>query len=52
MDFGFKKMVDFAMNVDKLKLANWVGEVMDEIVKFASHNKTFWLGERECCTGA
>ena len=34
------------MNVDKLKLANWVGEVMDEIVKFASHNKTFWLGER------
>ena len=30
--YGF--VMDFAMNIDKLNLANLVGEVMDEIVEF------------------
>ena len=34
MDFGFENKMDFAMNIDKLDLANLVGEVMDEIVEF------------------
>ena len=33
MDFGFENIIDFAMNIDKLILANLVGEV-DEIVEF------------------
>ena len=32
--YGFEKIMDFAMNIDKLNLANLVGEVMDEIVEF------------------
>ena len=34
MDFGFEKIMDFIMNIDKLKLANLVGEVMDKIEEF------------------
>ena len=33
MDFGFKNIMDFAMNIDKLVLANLVWEVMDKIVE-------------------
>ena len=33
MDFGFENIIDFAMNIDKLILANLVREV-DEIVEF------------------
>ena len=32
MDFGFEKILNFAMNIDMLDLANLVGEVMDEIL--------------------
>ena len=32
MDFDFEKITDFAMNINKLDLANLVGKVMDEIV--------------------
>ena len=34
MDFVFENIMDFAMNIDKLVLANLVGEVMDKIVEF------------------
>ena len=34
MDFGFNIMIDFTMNIDKLNLANLVGEVMDKIMEF------------------
>ena len=33
MDFGFEKILNFAMNIDKLVLANLVWEVMDKIVE-------------------
>ena len=33
MDFGFMNIMNFAMNIDKLVLANLVWEVMDEIVE-------------------
>ena len=32
MAFGFESLMDFAMNNEKLFLANLVGEEMDEIV--------------------
>ena len=32
MDFDFEKITDFAMNINKLDLANLVEKVMDEIV--------------------
>ena len=32
MDFGFEKIMEFAMNIDKLHLANLVVEVIDEII--------------------
>ena len=32
MDFGFEKILNFAMNIDMLDLANLVGEVMDKIL--------------------
>ena len=31
MGFGFEIMVDFAMDIDKINLANLVGKLMDEI---------------------
>ena len=34
MDFGFNIMIDFTLNIDKLNLANLVGEVMDKIMEF------------------
>ena len=34
MDFGFENIIDFTMNIDKLNLADLVGERMDEIVEF------------------
>ena len=34
MDFGFKNIMNFAMNIDKLVLANLVWEVMDKIVSY------------------
>ena len=34
IDIGHEKIVDFAMNIDKLNLANLVGEVMDKIMEF------------------
>ena len=37
MDFDFKNIIDFAMNIDKLDLANLVGKVMDEIVEFQNY---------------
>ena len=29
MVFGFQKMMDFSMDIDKLNLANLVGKMMD-----------------------
>ena len=37
MDFGFENIIDFAMNIDKLILANLVGEVMEEIVEWINN---------------
>ena len=34
MDFGFENIIEFTKNIDKLNLANLVGEGMDEIVEF------------------
>ena len=34
MNIGFEKIMDFAVNIDKLDLANLAGEVMDEIMEF------------------
>ena len=34
MDFGSLKIIDFAMNTDKLDLANLVGKVMDKIMEY------------------
>ena len=34
MDFGFENIMDFAINIDKLHMANLVGKGMDEIIKF------------------
>ena len=36
MVLGFEKIIDSTMDIDKLNLANLVGEVMDEIVEFQS----------------
>ena len=33
MDIGFEKIMDFAIDIDKLNLANLVGKVMDEIME-------------------
>ena len=33
MDFGFKIIMGFAMNIDNLDLANFLGLVMDKIVE-------------------
>ena len=33
MVFGFENIMDFAMDIDKLNLANLVGKVMDEIME-------------------
>ena len=30
MVFGFQKMMDFSMDIDKLNLANLVGKMMDD----------------------
>ena len=30
MGFGFQKMMDFSMDIDKLNLANLVGKMMDD----------------------
>ena len=32
MVFGFEKIMDFAMDIDKLNLAKMVGKVMDKII--------------------
>ena len=32
MDFGFEKILNFAMNINMLDQANLVGEVMDKIL--------------------
>ena len=37
MDFDFENIIDFAMNIDKLDLANLVAKVMDEIVEFQNY---------------
>ena len=34
MVFGFEKIMDFAMDIDKLNLANLVGKVMDKIMEY------------------
>ena len=34
MDLGFQKIMDFAMNIDKLNLANLVGKVMYKIMEY------------------
>ena len=34
MDFSLKIIKDFTMNIDKLNLATFVGEVMDKIEEF------------------
>ena len=34
MNIGLEKIMDFAVNIDKLDLANLAGEVMDEIMEF------------------
>ena len=35
MVFGFEKIMDFAMDIDKLNLAaNLLGKVMDEIMEY------------------
>ena len=36
MGFCFEKIMDLAMNIKKLVLANLVGEVMDKILEFRS----------------
>ena len=33
MVFGFENIMDFAMDIDKLNLANLVGKVMDKIME-------------------
>ena len=32
IDFGFEKIMDLTMDIDKFHLANLVGEVMEEVV--------------------
>ena len=34
MDFGFEKIMDFAMDIVNLNLAKMVGKVMDKIMKY------------------
>ena len=34
MNFGFEKIMDFAMDIVKLNLANLVGYVMEEIAEY------------------
>ena len=34
MVFGFENIMDFAMDIDKLTLANLVGKVMDKIMEY------------------
>ena len=34
MDFGFEKIMDFTMNIDKHNLATLVGKVKDEIMEY------------------
>ena len=34
MDFGFEKIMDFAMDIVNLNLAKMVGKVMDKIIFF------------------
>ena len=34
MVFGFEKLMDFAMDIDKLNLAKMVGKVMDKIMEY------------------
>ena len=33
MDFGFEKIVDFVLNIDKVDLENLVRELMDNIME-------------------
>ena len=41
MDIGFKKIMDFAMDIDKLNLANLVGQVIDTIMKYQIFAKVY-----------
>ena len=34
MDFGFENIMDLAMNIDELDMANLVGKGMDKIMEF------------------
>ena len=34
MDFGYEKIMDFAIDIDKPNLANLVGKVMDKIIEY------------------
>ena len=34
MDIGFKKIMDFAIDIDKLNLANLVGKVVEKSTRF------------------
>ena len=34
MDFDFENIMEFAMDIDKLNLANLVGKVMDKIMEY------------------
>ena len=40
MGFGFEIIVDFAMDIDKINLANLVGKLMDEIMEYLP--KPYW----------
>ena len=40
MVLGFEKIIDSAMDIDKLNLANLVGKVMDEIMEYLP--KLYW----------
>ena len=40
MLFGVEKLIDFAMDITKLNLANLVGKVMDEIMEYLP--KLYW----------
>ena len=39
MDFGFEKIMDFAMDIDNLNLANLVGNLMDKTMGMTNFDK-------------
>ena len=41
MVFDFEKIMDFAMDIDKLNLANLVGQVIDTIMKYQIFAKVY-----------